>query len=263
MPAEGDQDFLDLYARELAYLRERGAEFSASYPKVAARLGISGHHGSDPHVERLLESFAFLTARIQRNVEADFPELTNALLGVLYPQYGSPVPAMAIASFAADMKITSGHTIAKHTPLFAEASGGVACWFRTCAPVTLWPIQISAAAFVAPELLDIPTSMSGVAAALRMDGRALATSGDYERYLVVDGRRYCHLLDPRTGWPVTHWRSISVLAPLAVVAGNCATIGMLLQERALDFLDASGTQYLAIDQQGRVHQRAAEPATVP
>ncbi len=168
MPAEGDQDFLDLYARELAYLRERGAEFSAAYPKVAARLGISGHHGSDPHVERLLESFAFLTARIQRNIEGDFPELTNALLGVLYPQYGSPVPAMAIANFAADQKLTSGHTIPKHTPLFAEASGGVACWFRTCAPVTLWPIQISAAAFVAPELLDIPTSLNGVAAALRI-----------------------------------------------------------------------------------------------
>ncbi|MFO0762723.1 MAG: type VI secretion system baseplate subunit TssF, partial [Byssovorax sp.] len=168
MPAEGDQEFLDLYARELAYLRERGAEFSAAYPKVASRLGISGIHGSDPHVERLLESFAFLTARIQRGIEADFPEITTSLLGVLYPQYQSPVPAMAIASFESDKTLTSGHTVPRHTRVFAEASGGEACWFRTTSPVTVWPIEIGAASFVAPELIDIPTSMSGVAAALRI-----------------------------------------------------------------------------------------------
>lgn len=171
MAGEPRDELLDLYARELSYLRERGAEFSAAYPKVAARLGISGPHVADPHVERLLEAFAFLTARIQQGIERDLPELTTSLLGVLYPQVNSPVPSMAIAAFAIDpseSKLTSGYTIDRHTPLFAEAAGGTTCRFRTCYPVTLWPIKLAGAAIVAPEVIDAPVSVKGVAAALRL-----------------------------------------------------------------------------------------------
>jgi len=83
---------------------------------------------------------------------------------------------------------------------------------------------------------------------------ALATSGDYERYIEVDGRRYCHLLDPRTGWPVAHWQSVSVVAPLAVAAGACATLAMLQPvEPALGFLRAEGVRFLAIDAHGAQH----------
>jgi thiamine biosynthesis lipoprotein len=80
---------------------------------------------------------------------------------------------------------------------------------------------------------------------------ALATSGDYERYFVVDGRRHCHIMDPRTGWPVEAWQSVSVVAPLAVAAGACATIAMLQAvEPALAFLQSQGVRYLAIDAEG-------------
>ena len=80
---------------------------------------------------------------------------------------------------------------------------------------------------------------------------ALATSGDYERYMIVDGRRYCHVMDPRTGWPVSAWQSVSVVAPLAVAAGACATIAMLQAvEPALAFLQSQGVRYLAIDADG-------------
>jgi len=83
---------------------------------------------------------------------------------------------------------------------------------------------------------------------------ALATSGDYERYFELDGRRYCHLLDPRTGWPVEYWRSISVVAPLAVAAGGSATIAMLMPiADAIDFLQAQDLRYLAIDASGERH----------
>ncbi len=85
---------------------------------------------------------------------------------------------------------------------------------------------------------------------------AMATSGDYERYFEHDGRRYSHLLDPRTGWPVEHWRSVSVVASLAVAAGACATVAMLKPvEDALAFLDAQGVRYLAIDAQGKRYSR--------
>ena len=83
---------------------------------------------------------------------------------------------------------------------------------------------------------------------------ALTTSGDYERYFELDGQRYCHILDPRDGQPVQHWRCVTVLAPLAIVAGGVCTITMLKQQQGIDFLDASGYSYLAIDQQGRAHQ---------
>ncbi|MCX7174425.1 MAG: FAD:protein FMN transferase [Proteobacteria bacterium] len=88
----------------------------------------------------------------------------------------------------------------------------------------------------------------------------LATSGDYERFFELDGRRYCHVLDPRSGQPVTHWRTVSVLAPLAVVAGNCTTIAMLKQADGLTFLEASGMTYLAMDQHGVVHMNTMPKA---
>jgi thiamine biosynthesis lipoprotein len=93
---------------------------------------------------------------------------------------------------------------------------------------------------------EIPVSSGG-----------LATSGDYERFMVVDGQRYCHILNPRTGYPCRHWRSISVVGALAVAAGSLATIAMLKEDAALAYLDKAGVSYLAIDHQGGLHQACA------
>lgn len=80
----------------------------------------------------------------------------------------------------------------------------------------------------------------------------LATSGDYERFLVVDGARYCHILDPRTGWPVSYWQSMTVLAPNTTTAGALATIAMLKGSDAIGWLEAQGVRYLAVQQDGQV-----------
>jgi len=85
---------------------------------------------------------------------------------------------------------------------------------------------------------------------------AVATSGDYERFIVVDGVRYCHILDATTGWPVTRWQSMSVAAPLCIVAGSGATVGMLLGDDAPAWLDAQGLQWLGIDAAGDVRESA-------
>ncbi len=85
---------------------------------------------------------------------------------------------------------------------------------------------------------------------------ALATSGDYERFLIHNGRRYGHILDARTGWPVQHWQSVSVVAPACVAAGALTTIAMLMGDQALDFLRAQGVAFLAVDDQGRPHAHA-------
>ena len=92
-------------------------------------------------------------------------------------------------------------------------------------------------------------------AAIPVESGALTTSGDYERFFDLDGRRYCHILDPRTGMPVETWRSVSVLAPVAVAAGSYSTIAMLKGDGALDFLEKSNLAYLAIDREGAVHAK--------
>lgn len=85
---------------------------------------------------------------------------------------------------------------------------------------------------------------------------AMATSGDYERYFEQDGRRYSHLLDPRTGWPANYWRSVSVVAPLCTAAGACATVAMLKPvDEALRFLSEQDVRYLAIDSSGQRHSK--------
>jgi len=120
----------------------------------------------------------------------------------------------------------------------------------------------------APWMVGIqhPRVTGEVVATLPMFSGGLATSGDYERYFEIDGQRYCHILDPRTGMPVKHWRSVSAMAPLAVVAGNATTIAMLAQAQGLDFLRSSGLKFLAVDAQGDIHTQVApelEPAEPP
>lgn len=100
-----------------------------------------------------------------------------------------------------------------------------------------------------------PRAADATVASIPFSIGALATSGDYERFIEVDGRRYCHILDPRSGMPVSHWRSVSVVGPLALTAGSCSTIAMLLEEQGLDFLEQSGLAYLAIDHDGCIYRR--------
>ena len=97
-----------------------------------------------------------------------------------------------------------------------------------------------------------PRQTDRVLATQAMTHGALATSGDYERFMQVRGQRYCHILHPQSGWPVTHWQSVSVLAPLAVMAGSVSTVAMLKQDQALAYLQASGCTYLAVDAHGQL-----------
>ena len=99
---------------------------------------------------------------------------------------------------------------------------------------------------------DAQASIAGI----ELKSGALTTSGDYERYIDIAGTRYCHILDPRSGWPVRHWQSVSVVAPLCIAAGALATIAMLIGEGAPAFLDAQGVGWLAVDGAGQLHRGA-------
>jgi thiamine biosynthesis lipoprotein len=104
-----------------------------------------------------------------------------------------------------------------------------------------------------------PRREGAAIATVLLESGAVATSGDYERFFEIAGQRYSHILDPRTGRPVAHWQSISVVAPLCVVAGSFATIAMLQEREAEAFLREQGLRYVAVDAGGVVHGAAAEP----
>lgn len=140
------------YENELAAIRHLARDFAREHPNVAGRLILSEETGlsQDPHVERLIEAFAFLTARLQVKLKDEFPELIDSLLGVLYPHYLAPIPSMAIAQLhldSAQASLTGGTTIPRDTELFSREIAGQPCRFRTAAPVTVWPIQVTRARY--------------------------------------------------------------------------------------------------------------------
>ena len=97
-----DPRLLRYYNLELQHLREMGAEFAQEFPKIAARLGMNGLEVSDPYVERLIEGFGFLAARVHLKLDAEFPRFTQALLETVYPHYLAPTPSMLVAQCTPD-----------------------------------------------------------------------------------------------------------------------------------------------------------------
>lgn len=108
-----------------------------------------------------------------------------------------------------------------------------------------WPVGISH-----------PRRAGALVASIDLCQGALATSGDYERFFELDGQRYCHILNPRTGWPVARWQSVSVLAPVCLAAGALTTIAMLMEDQAGDFLREQGVGFLTVDRDGAIHQES-------
>ncbi|MBR9862005.1 MAG: type VI secretion system baseplate subunit TssF [Rhodobacteraceae bacterium] len=140
-----DTRLLKHYETELAFVREMGAEFAQAYPKIAGRLGMDGIEINDPYVERLIESFAFLTSRIQLELDMRYPQFTQHLLEIIYPHYLSPVPAMFIAQFQPEAGLSEKYTMKRGTKMRAPLREGdqTACEFRTAHDVDLWPLKIT------------------------------------------------------------------------------------------------------------------------
>jgi len=155
-----DPRLLHYYERELGHLSEMGAEFAQQFPKIAARLGMSGLEVADPYVERLIEGAAFLAARVQLKIDAEFPRFTQSLLEIVYPHYLAPTPAMLIAQLhpdKGDPGLGSGtRTVPRGTTMHSIVGPDdtTACEFRTAHDVTLLPLDVVSASYFsfAPDL---------------------------------------------------------------------------------------------------------------
>jgi len=176
-----DPRLLRLYSDELTHVREMGAEFAREFPLIASRLSMDGLEVSDPYVERLLEGFAFLTARVQLKLESEFPRLIQHLLEVVYPNFLAPVPSLMMAQLVpdpTDPNLAQGQWVRRQSALRSQLARGqnTLCEFRTAHDVQLWPIAIESVQFFsyAPDLpLAFLPGANRIKGGLRIKLRAL------------------------------------------------------------------------------------------
>jgi len=174
-----DPRHLEYYNRELQHIHEIGGEFAAEFPKIVGRLGLSGFECADPYVERLLEGFAYLAARVQLKIDAQFPAFTQHLLEVVYPHYLAPMPSMAVVQLQPDLAegaLAEGYAVPRNSSLKSELGTGqkTACQYRTAHEITLWPLELTAAEYfvhagpvVKTDLAVLKRSKAGIRLRLR------------------------------------------------------------------------------------------------
>lgn len=151
------EELLPYYERELGFLRRYSREFAERYPKIAGALLMSGEVCDDPHVERMIQSFALLNARVSKRIDDDYPEFTEALFSVLYPHYLRPFPACSVVRMhyaASAAQLTNTQHIARGTTLLSRPVNGLACTFTTAYEIVISPLKLTDARFDA--IIDAP-----------------------------------------------------------------------------------------------------------
>lgn len=157
MARENLDTFVTYYQRELAYLRRATTEFASAHPKIARRLELGQGETADPHVERLIETFAYLTGRLQRDLDDQYPLISTALLDILYPHLTTLIPPMTIAQMTDKGGVgraNEGILVAKDRILRARADQGAYVEFKNCYDTEVWPLQLTQAELIAADTLD-------------------------------------------------------------------------------------------------------------
>jgi type VI secretion system protein ImpG len=179
--------FLRYYSQELQHLREVGGEFAQDYPKIAGRLGLDSFECTDPYVERLLEGFSFMAARVQMKIDAEFPRFTQHLSELVYPHFLAPTPSMAVAQLQPDLSnpaLQKGFVVPRGSAMRSVLGKGdnTACEYRSAHALTLWPIEIVEAKFFthagnpAGAGVQLPAAVkAGIRLRLRCSGAAFSS----------------------------------------------------------------------------------------
>ncbi len=164
-------DLYPYYDKELRFFRQMSGEFAERFPKVAGRLKLDREPYDDPHVERLIEASALLAARVQKKIDDEFPEITESLLGLLYPHYLRPIPSLSIVQFAPDVgqsKVAGATKIDAGVVVHSRPAASDVCTFRSCYPVTLWPLQVTGAGMMSPGNAGVKLA-SNVTSVVRLE----------------------------------------------------------------------------------------------
>jgi type VI secretion system protein ImpG len=241
--------FLDYYNRELSYLRTMGTDFGNRHRDVASRLRMDPDHCDDPHVERLLEGFAFLAARIHLRLDDEFPEITGALLEELYPDLTRPVPPVAMVQLTMDPErgdLTKRKTIPRGTAVTTQPRTGSVCKFQTCYTTDVWPLEIIEAGArpgpsVPPELTRNGATSAGIELRFSPIGGVSLSSLKLERLRL-------HL----TGSPYLVNTLYQLLLTKGPVASNCChsvalSAGSEAGRREVIWLDPGCLQEVGFD----------------
>ena len=162
------------YDRELQFIRRMLGSFAEKYPEVAGRLLLEPTKCEDPHVERLIETFAMMAARIQLRLDDDFSEVSDSLLGVLYPHFLAPVPSATIVQFTLDPQAAQardGTVIERGSVLYARPVEGVRCRFTTCYETRMWPLDVAAVELAPAPLYSALPPEARAALRIRLRGQ--------------------------------------------------------------------------------------------
>lgn len=144
------EELLPYYEKQLQEFGQQSREFAQKYPKIAQRLSLNQEQIDDPHIERLVQAFSLIAARIDKKLADSYEVFTRSLFEVMFPQYLKPFPACSVVSFEDINKIkqlTEVHEIPKATSLKSRSFKGVQCEFSTTQPVRLLPIALKSLNF--------------------------------------------------------------------------------------------------------------------
>jgi type VI secretion system protein ImpG len=222
-------DLARYYERELELLRGLAAEFAGQHEKVAARLALGTGDSKDPHVERLLQGVSFLTARIHKRLDDDFPELTEALLDVICPHALQQVPSMTIVEMAFDRAhaaVDQPHPVPRGTIIETEPVDDEQCQYRTIFDVPVYPVQVVDVTLSGPPF-GLPNVPRGTRSVLRIVIETLAERVTIDGLAL--GRLRFHLADagaPRTAFQLYEWIFSRCLG--VSIAGEAAAKGSSL-----------------------------------
>jgi type VI secretion system protein ImpG len=160
---------LDYYNRELGHLRKQSQRFARMFPKIAGRLQLGPEGSEDPHVERLLQGFAYLSAGVRQQLDDGDEQLASRLISVLSPNCLRPRPSCGLIHLDLDpgqTELVNGLTIPRGQGIDSDAISGEPCRFRTVYNTTLWPIRVSTARWMAAPFAAPPSRRAPTAAAV-------------------------------------------------------------------------------------------------
>jgi type VI secretion system protein ImpG len=274
-------ELLELYNTELNWFRRLSEEFSQAHPKVAGRLHLD-KQGEDPHVSRLIEAFAFLNARLRLKLDDEFPELCQAFLNVLYPEYLNPIPSCGIVSFnlpTSQFSLKNGYEIAAHTEITTEPIDGEPCRFRTAYPVTLWPFSIDAAEVQTPPFVGPATGLADRAKGMvRISLKGFSPETPFAemslnkiRFFLNGESRYIYdlyelIMNRVTGIAVA--ASDKETEPVVLPANSISKVGFSVDECLLDYSPRSRlgfhllTEFCSFPQKFLFFDLAIDPQTL-